>query len=151
VHSASRRLVIITAIGAVGLVLASGGSGRSSQTVSCSTTAVTPVRLTGIWSANDGATYWIRQVGACVWWAGFSGPLDSPTMGKSFSNVLFGAIWTSSTTGRTYVRSAQWADVPRGGILGTGTLTLLVRSTRQLVKSSSTGSGFSGTVWTRIG
>jgi len=136
--------------------------GRTTQTiprVPCSETAVPKlnghaVSLYGTWSGNDGGTYWIRQIGNCIWWTGFSGPVDTPTMGKSFSNVLFGSITASSTTIATV--TGYWADVPRGGTRGTGLLVLIVRPDSLghvtfFVKSSkSTGSPFGGTAWKRI-
>ncbi len=30
--------------------------------------------LTGIWTGDDGAIYFIRQVGNAIWWAGLSHP-----------------------------------------------------------------------------
>jgi len=85
---------------------------------------VVTVSLTGTWLANDGATYWIRQIGACVWWTGFSGTPDTPTMGRSFANVYLG----TATVVKSSVRiKGEWADVPRGATSGSGPLSLLAR------------------------
>jgi hypothetical protein len=44
------------------------------------------INLTGTWKANDGGTYYIRNIGNDVWWLGISSNDD----GKAFSNVLKG-------------------------------------------------------------
>jgi hypothetical protein len=46
------------------------------------------INLTGIWKANDGGTYYIRNIDNDVWWLGISSNDD----GKTFSNVLKGQI-----------------------------------------------------------
>ena len=140
--SAGRPFALVLAVGACALVLAAPGEGRPTHEVSCSTTQASSPNLSGEWSASDGGTYWISQIGTCLWWVGFSGPLDSSTMGKSFSNVLFATVKGSSIEG-------LWADVPRGGILGYGTLKLAAKGTSLLYKRSQTGSGFGGRLWKR--
>jgi len=110
-----------------------------------------PISVTGTWSANDGGTYWIHQIGSCVWWTGFSGPLDTAIMGKSFSNVLVGSITSSSGLLRLF---GYWADVPRGVASGTGTLRLQIKQDsvgkpRSLTRVTATG-GFRATVWKKI-
>jgi hypothetical protein len=42
-----------------------------------------PKNLNGLWKANDGGNYWIRQVGNNVWWVEMSG--DG---GQTFTNVF---------------------------------------------------------------
>jgi hypothetical protein len=44
------------------------------------------INLTGTWKANDGGTYYIRNIGNDFWWLGISSNDD----GKAFSNVLKG-------------------------------------------------------------
>jgi hypothetical protein len=108
------------------------------------------VNVTGVWAGNDGGSYWVRQLGSCVYWAGFSGSGNSPSIGTSFSNVFAG--WLSTSSGiRIY---GYWADVPRGATASGGTITVDVAidgSGRGLTmnKFSSTG-GFGGTAWKRI-
>jgi hypothetical protein len=71
-----------------------------------------PRRLTGEWKANDGGTYWIRQVGNQVWWVG-----TSSDGGRTFTNTFRGTRDGAEITG-------EFADVPRGQILGSGQLNL---------------------------
>jgi hypothetical protein len=139
----ARGVIVIALAGGLALGLAERDAGGVSATVTCSASTSTKIRLTGTWSANDGATYWIRQIGNCLYWTGFSGPLDSASMGKSFSNVYFATVGSVSVKG-------SWADVPRGATKNSGTLTLRIRSTRVLTKLRSTG-GFSATIWTKTG
>jgi hypothetical protein len=151
---AHSRILVLLAVAAAGATSAAPVAGHSGQTEACSLSARAvpqdsagrPINLTGTWTANDGGTYWLRQVGSCLWWTGFSGPVDSSMMGRSFANVFFGTITQMSVSG-------WWADVPRGATLGNGTLTLAIKldSTRRLgrlYKVRATGSAFGATVWT---
>ena len=56
------------------------------------------LNLTGRWSANDGGTYYLRQLGDQLWWYGQSG--DG---GATWSNVYQGVIRGEQISGR-------WAD-----------------------------------------
>ena len=110
----------------------------------CFTVAVTQsqpgpaVSLTGRWSANDGGTYYLRQVGSELWWYGQSG--DG---GQSWSNVYQGTIQGEQITG-------SWADVPHGRIQSSGVMSLAINNPNQLTATNRTG-GFGGSVWTRQG
>ena len=101
--------------------------------------------LTGTWAGNDGAIYYLRQTGHELWWAGLS--VDSPegvndlNWGIRFANVFHGQISNGTVTG-------DWADVPRGAILNSGTLSLAV-SANLIQRQSETG-GFGATSWNRI-
>ncbi len=97
--------------------------------------------LTGVWRGNDGGTYYLRQIGNILWWNGMSGGND----GRTFNNIFKGTI--TLTTG-TIV--GDWADVPRGTIMGYGTLNLKVVSPNVIQKVSQTGSGFGATTWQKI-
>ena len=92
----------------------------------------------GIWSSDDGGTYYIRQIGNDIWWVGMSG--DN---GKTWTNVFKGVRNGNTVTG-------QWADVPRGSISSGGVLNLSVQGTKQSVsgfsRSQVTG-GFGGSKW----
>jgi hypothetical protein len=134
------------------LAFSAAGASRAAASVPpCSQDDLTfqkSVDLTGTWTANDGATYWLRQIGSCLWWTGFSGPVDTVTMGRSFANVLYGTVTSKAVYG-------YWADVPRGGTVGSGTLTLRLsidatRKSARLYKLAQIGSGFGGSVWTRL-
>lgn len=97
------------------------------------------VDVTGTYSCNDGATYYIRQVPpGLVFWVGLSA--DN---GRSFTNVFSGAIQGTTITG-------NWADVPLGKYHNVGTLTLKADSIPvSLHKISGTGS-FNGSSWNRV-
>jgi hypothetical protein len=93
--------------------------------------------LTGVWSCDDGGTYYIRQSGDSVWW--FGEPSTDPVF---WSNVANGTI-----KGRTV--SLVWSDVPKGCNLNKGTLILDIISKDSLLATEETG-GFGGSTWTRI-
>lgn len=94
--------------------------------------------LTGVWSCNDGGTYYLRQVGAELWWYGRSG--DG---GASFTNVFHGALQQAGVTGR-------WSDLPPGNARGVGELALRIDSPNRMTAVRKSG-GFGGDVWTRPG
>ena len=103
----------------------------------------TKVELTGAWLGNDDGVYYIRQIGNKVWWNGMSGqggPADY--LGRDWNNVAAGELNKDLTI------DLDWADVPRGGILGYGTLKFKVEETgdgnTKLTKVSETGTGFGG-------
>ncbi|MFY9558660.1 MAG: hypothetical protein WAQ52_00360 [Terriglobales bacterium] len=102
--------------------------------------------LTGTWTADDGGVYYLRQIGNELWWAGFS--VETPAgaadlhKGLLFTNVFQGHLSGNSVIG-------DWADVPRGRILHSGTLTLGI-SGNQIQRQAATG-GFGATVWNRTG
>lgn len=137
------RWLALLAVGTCALALVVSGEARLTDGVFCSTSQPSSPNISGEWSANDGGTYWIRHIGTCIWWAGFSGPNNTPTMGTSFSNVLFGTTKGTSIDG-------LWAEVPRGGILGSGSLQLTARGSKLLFKRSQSGSGFGGSLWKRV-
>jgi hypothetical protein len=76
--------------------------------------------------------------------SGQSGP--SALLGRDWNNVATGQIKDDLTI------ELQWADVPRGGILGGGTLVWKVvdngSGSTKLTKESETGSGFGASVLT---
>jgi len=102
--------------------------------------------LTGTWAADDGAIYYLRQIGTELWWAGLS--VDTPAgindlqWGLRFTNVFQGHVSGNTVTG-------DWADVPRGLTLNSGTLALAA-SVNQIQRQSATG-GFGATLWNRTG
>jgi hypothetical protein len=59
-------------------------------------------QIYGLWRADDGGLYHIRQIGADVWWVGMSS--DD---GQTFTNVFHGQIKGNKLTG-------GWLDVPHG-------------------------------------
>jgi cathepsin K len=93
--------------------------------------------VTGLWLCNDGARYYIRQVGNAVAWFGET----SNTNGKpGFANVGVGTRSGNSIT-------LNWADVPKGSATNQGTLQLSVAAVNTINKTS--GGGFAGSQWTR--
>ena len=129
------------AIAAAASLVALAGSAGGSGAVPPGSTARTVNHFTGTWKGSDSATYYIRQVGSSVYWAGLSGTPGTPTFGSSFTNVFTGTWYRDGTI------RGKWADVPRGQILGSGTLVLRVQSSCVLTKTSETGSGFGGSSW----
>jgi hypothetical protein len=105
------------------------------------TAALPSVVLTGIWQANDGGTYYLRQIGNVLWWNGMSGGND----GRTFNNVFKGTITPTTNT-----IAGEWADVPRGTVMGYGTLSLKITSPTMLQKASQTGSGFGAATWQKV-
>ncbi len=91
------------------------------------------VDLTGVWDCDDGGTYYIRQLGNNVWWYGEQDP-NSP----GWSNVAMGTIDGSRVM-------LTWADVPKGGAMGSGNLVLDVVSGSKL--QAVEHSGFGGSAW----
>src|SRR5689334_9951435 len=63
------------------------------------------INLTGAWGANDGGTYYIRNIGNDVWWLGLSSNDD----GKTFATVLKEQINVNNKT-----ITSDWSDIPRG-------------------------------------
>jgi hypothetical protein len=103
--------------------------------------------LTGSWSGDDDGIYYLRQVGKTLWWSGMSNRNGSPSsLGRDWNNVATGEIKDDLTI------DLDWADVPRGEILGHGTLVWKVvddgTGNARLVKLSETGSGFGGSRFT---
>jgi len=101
------------------------------------------IHLTGAWGANDGGVYYIRQHGSDVAWNGMSNRLlPVSELGREWNNVALGKL------GSDGVIQLDWMDVPRGNILGGGTLTFKAQADPkgelELVKTDETGTGFGG-------
>ncbi len=104
------------------------------------------VDLTGAWAGDDDGIYYLRQVGTVVWWNGMSERSGSPSrLGRDWNNVGRGDV-------KALKIEVEWADVPRGQILGNGTLSLSIKDDGtgnvQIVKDSETGTGFGNNTWT---
>jgi hypothetical protein len=104
--------------------------------------------LTGAWSGNDSGTYYIRQVGDCVWWFGTEvrdlelGPVGQ----RGFANVASGRIVGNQV-------DLEWADVPLGSTVNGGGLTFIYDEEGDELRLSEQRGGnqpFGGTVLTRI-
>ena len=104
------------------------------------------IDLSGPWAGDDDGIYYLRQVGSILWWNGMSQRGGTPALlGRDWNNVARGEI-------KALAIEVEWADVPRGGILGNGTLSLKIEDdgsgTVRIIKVSETGTGFGSTVWT---
>lgn len=105
------------------------------------------IDLTGAWAGDDGGIYYVRQLGSVIWWSGMSERDQPPaSLGRDWNNVGRGEL------GKDLTIVSDWADVPRGGILGSGTVTLKVGpdadGNLQITKRSETGTGRGDTLWT---
>lgn len=139
-HRLTTTISALLAVALVALVLAGTGGGRSTESVTCSSTTLPrdssgrPINLTGTWIGSDRQPYSLRQIGSCLWWAGSQGR----------SNVFFGTIFGSTVTG-------QWAELSGTTTASSGRLTLLISSSnRGLLRRSSTGT-FSTRSWKKTG
>lgn len=90
--------------------------------------------LTGTWMGNDGGTYYLRQIDTRVIWFGESGGFSNLFRGNRSGNAV----------------SGDWADVPKGGLLQSGTIAVAYDpATDTLARTAVTG-GFGGTRWSRV-
>ena len=94
------------------------------------------VDLTGIWRANDGGTYYLRQLGKRLFWLG-----ESADGGRSWTNVAMGTVSGNQVT-------LEWGDVSKGRNRNSGRLVLRIDNHRHLVRTQVTG-GFGGSDWRR--
>ena len=96
---------------------------------------------------DDGGVYYIRQVGDCVWWFGTDvAGIDLGKTGQGgFSNVAAGRVVGTEI-------ELEWADVPLGGILGGGGLTVSIDEGGDSLRiTEQRGNwGFGGHSFTRI-
>ena len=112
--------------------------------------------LTGLWTDDDGAIYYLRQIGNTVWWAGFDpDPFSSiPASSNAFhrginSTQVFQGVLSGNTL------TGDWSEVPRQAAFnlrqGTLKLQLVTGSVPggfSLQLQSQTG-GLTATSWTR--
>lgn len=125
--------------------------------------------LTGAWAANDGGTYYVRQIGNTVWWLGLSAD-----EGQTFANVFQGTLQSSPChlihalrTSPSAQRGTQplpvvdqncslitgnWADIPLGQTSNSGTLSVDANNGQfsTLFDQLSETGGFGGTNWQKM-
>ncbi len=106
-----------------------------------------PLDLTGLWAGDDGGIYYVRQLGSVIWWSGMSDRDQPPaSLGRGWNNVGRGEL------GKNLTIVSDWADVPRGGIQGYGTVIFKIgpdaNGNLQITKQSETGTGRGDTLWT---
>jgi hypothetical protein len=92
--------------------------------------------FTGVWSCDDGGTYYIEQIDNVIWWYS-----EQSTTTSGWTNVAQGIV-----VGKTIALS--WADVPKGDSSGSGSLVLDVISNLELKVREEQGT-FAGTTWNR--
>jgi hypothetical protein len=94
------------------------------------------VDLTGSWQCSDGGIYFVRQIGASVWWYG-----KQSTDAPGWANVFHG--WMKGD-----LLSGEWADVPPYDAMNSGALTLRVVSSGVMLRVGD-APGFGGEKWAR--
>lgn len=100
--------------------------------------------LTGRWQGNDGGIYYIREIGAEIWWLGS----NTFKTGEGFTNVMHGL---RNETKNPQPIWGQWSDVPMGQTKASGYLGIIIDPTgTKLTKYNSLGDFFGGSEWTRI-
>jgi hypothetical protein len=92
--------------------------------------------LTGVWSCNDGGTYYLRQLGGNVWWYG------EASNGR-WSNIFHGAMNGEWVEG-------LWLDVPKGRDRNNGALRLRLDSRDEFHREQNSGDDFGGSRWRRV-
>jgi hypothetical protein len=119
--------------------------------------------LTGVWRADDGGLYFLKQNVTTLWWVGMDGNPGLQRPGLTITNVFRGEFPSTAplhtatagpmgpVTGLGI--SGAWADVPRGTRMRSGTLTVnpihaADGSVQQLQVVASSG-GFTTTMLTR--
>jgi len=90
--------------------------------------------LTGVWSCDDGGTYYLRQIGNVLWWDGDGSP-------ETWSNVARGIIDGNTIT-------LEYADVPEGRAAGFGQLVLNIISKDEL-EALEAPESYGGSRWWR--
>jgi hypothetical protein len=98
--------------------------------------SVSRINLTGVWAANDGGTYTIKQTGSEIAWEGVS--RDG---GRKWSHTFNGVIRNNTIVGRYF-------DHPPGRIRNAGELTLRIVDANRFEILVPSGH-FGGSVWIR--
>ena len=93
--------------------------------------------LTGTWTGNDGGKAYIRQIGSEIFWYG-----EDAESSPAYSHVAYG----KRSEGRVIL---NWADVPKGGVLGSGILVLRITNNDDTLTATIKTGGFANTTWTR--
>lgn len=115
-----------------------GTSGPISGATAAPCSSSNPPDLTGVWSCDDGGTYYLKQIGNTVWWLGEISP-DNPR----WSNVAYGDIDECAL----YL---EYADVPKGSATGSGSLVLEIVSNNEM-RATEKPESYGGSRWWRVG
>ena len=95
--------------------------------------------LTGVWNANDGGKYYLRQMANQLYWYG-----EKSATHPRWSNVFYGTVSGSRVNG-------HWADVPKGQTMSQGIMKLEIQAGGNVLVSTQKTGGFGGSRWTREG
>ena len=119
--------------------------------------------LTGVWSGDDGTQYFVKEDGNTVWWVGMDTTPGVHGFGLNVTSVFRGGFQLTTLPSPAESNLApiiglgingDWADVPRGTRMGSGTLTFqpvlqLHQQVHQLQIVASTG-GFTTRTLNRV-
>lgn len=119
--------------------------------------------LTGVWSGDDGTQYFVKEDASNVWWVGMDTTPGVHGPGLNVTSVFRGGyhLTTLPSLAESMLApviglgiSGEWADVPRGTRMGSGTLIFqpvlqLHKQVHQLQVVASTG-GFTTRTLTRV-
>jgi len=95
--------------------------------------------LTGTWRADDGGTYYLREMNGMLHWYG-----EQDATNPRWANVFHGKIRHGRIQG-------QWMDVPKGRTVGSGDMELVIRDNGNVLEAVQKSGGFGGSRWTRAG
>ena len=95
--------------------------------------------LTGVWNANDGGKYYLRQTANLLYWYG-----EPSAASPRWSNVFYGTISGARVNG-------HWVDVPKGQVMSQGIMKLEIRENGNVLVARQKTGGFGGSRWTREG
>jgi hypothetical protein len=117
----------VTLLAILGIVIALSGPGASD-----------PGGLSGVWSCDDGGTYYVNQVGDMVYWYGEQSPSN-----PSWTNVFVGRVEGRMIRG-------TWADVPKASSGNSGTLQIEIMHHGRELRAIQKAGGFGGSSWRRM-
>ena len=132
--SARQAVIGASAVALVGLLVGGGAAAQGAAPVTTDrgpaevcVPATVPfdadeIHLTGLWSADNGAIYYVRQVGDKVWLTGMSDAAQR--------RGELGRDWTSSGMGTLdgSILTVEFADLPRGEVRDNGSLRVAVQA-----------------------
>ena len=99
-HHDRRASARLASCGAVTVSPSSAATDAGSPATGCSSDAIADDagQLTGVWTADDGGRYYLRQMGDCIWW--FRTELQEVGDGdqSGFANVAVGR-WSIASCG----------------------------------------------------
>lgn len=93
--------------------------------------------LSGVWTADDGGRYYLRQIGSQLVWFG-----EEKSTNPRFANVFTGRVAGNKIRG-------SWQDVPKGDSSGRGELSLAILDGGNTLLAEQKSGGFGGSRWNR--